>query len=122
MLIDECLDQSRDLLLLRPWEFGGRFKQAAHPASRPDGGASLLLRLTQQFIHRNTHRPRHRRSQPHRNVARLAFIERERALWNAERFGHRRVVEEVTDDKRLPEAERKRLQIEYTSHLSESAK
>lgn len=34
----------------------------------------------------------------------------------------RRVVEEVTDDKRLPKAERKRLQIEHARHLSERAK
>src|SRR5262249_20115490 len=34
----------------------------------------------------------------------------------------RRVVEEVTDDKRLPKAERKRLQIEHASHLSKRAK
>jgi guanosine-3',5'-bis(diphosphate) 3'-pyrophosphohydrolase len=34
----------------------------------------------------------------------------------------RRVVEEVTDDKRLPKAERKRLQIEHAPHLSERAK
>ena len=34
----------------------------------------------------------------------------------------RRVVEEVTDDKRLPKAERKRLQIERAPHLSERAK
>src|SRR5882672_11048687 len=34
----------------------------------------------------------------------------------------RRVVEEVTDDKRLPKAERKRLQIEHAPHLSECAK
>jgi len=32
------------------------------------------------------------------------------------------VVEEVTDDKRLPRAERKRLQIEHAPHLSERAK
>ncbi|MBM3224897.1 MAG: bifunctional (p)ppGpp synthetase/guanosine-3',5'-bis(diphosphate) 3'-pyrophosphohydrolase, partial [Candidatus Tectomicrobia bacterium] len=30
----------------------------------------------------------------------------------------RRVVEEVTDNKRLPKAERKRLQIEHAPHLS----
>jgi GTP diphosphokinase / guanosine-3',5'-bis(diphosphate) 3'-diphosphatase len=34
----------------------------------------------------------------------------------------RRVVEEVTDDKRLPKAERKRLQIEHAPHLSVRAK
>ncbi|MBX3325203.1 MAG: HD domain-containing protein [Nitrospira sp.] len=34
----------------------------------------------------------------------------------------RRVVEEVTDDKRLPKAERKRLQIEHAPHLSACAK
>ena len=34
----------------------------------------------------------------------------------------RRVVEEVTDDKRLPKAERKRLQIEHAPHLSDRAK
>src|SRR5215831_431796 len=34
----------------------------------------------------------------------------------------RRVVEEVTDDKRLPKSERKRLQIEHAPHLSERAK
>jgi|SRR5437016_2571345 len=34
----------------------------------------------------------------------------------------RRVVEEVTDDKRLPKAERKRLQIEHAPHLSARAK
>jgi (p)ppGpp synthase/HD superfamily hydrolase len=34
----------------------------------------------------------------------------------------RRVVEEVTDDKRLPKVERKRLQIEHAPHLSERAK
>jgi hypothetical protein len=34
----------------------------------------------------------------------------------------RRVVEEVTDDKRLPKAERKRLQIYHAPHLSERAK
>lgn len=34
----------------------------------------------------------------------------------------RRVVEEVTDDKRLPKAERKRLQIEHAPHLSERAR
>src|SRR5262249_12601417 len=34
----------------------------------------------------------------------------------------RRVVEEVTDDKRRPKAERKRLQIEHAPHLSERAK
>ncbi|HEY6400101.1 MAG TPA: HD domain-containing protein [Blastocatellia bacterium] len=41
-----------------------------------------------------------------------------------ETFGQevRRVVEEVTDDKRLPKAERKRLQIEHAPHLSERAK
>lgn len=41
-----------------------------------------------------------------------------------ERFGQRvrRLVEEVTDDKRLPKGERKRLQIEHSPHLSPSAK
>jgi (p)ppGpp synthase/HD superfamily hydrolase len=34
----------------------------------------------------------------------------------------RRVVEEVTDDTRLPKAERKRLQIEHAPHLSERAR
>src|SRR5262245_62764570 len=34
----------------------------------------------------------------------------------------RLVVEEVTDDKRLPKAERKRLQIEHAPYLSERAK
>jgi (p)ppGpp synthase/HD superfamily hydrolase len=34
----------------------------------------------------------------------------------------RRVVEEVTDDKELPKEERKQLQIEHASHLSERAK
>lgn len=34
----------------------------------------------------------------------------------------RGVVEEVTDDKRLPKAERKRLQIEHAPHLSERAR
>jgi (p)ppGpp synthase/HD superfamily hydrolase len=34
----------------------------------------------------------------------------------------RRVVEEVTDDKRLPKPERKRLQIEHAPHLSGRAK
>ena len=34
----------------------------------------------------------------------------------------RRVVEEVTDDKRLPKAGRKRLQVEHAPHLSEGAK
>ncbi|HEV3429696.1 MAG TPA: HD domain-containing protein [Paraburkholderia sp.] len=33
-----------------------------------------------------------------------------------------RIVEEVTDDKRLPKAERKRLQIEHTAHISTQAK
>lgn len=33
----------------------------------------------------------------------------------------RRIVEEVTDDKSLPKAERKRLQIEHAPHLSPSA-
>jgi len=78
--MDEGCQNGRNLLLLRPWEFGGRFKQAAHPASRSGASASLLLSLAQQFIHRNTQRPRHRRRQPRWNVARLAFIERERAF------------------------------------------
>ena len=34
----------------------------------------------------------------------------------------RAVVEEITDDKRLPKAERKRLQIEHAPHLSARAK
>jgi guanosine-3',5'-bis(diphosphate) 3'-pyrophosphohydrolase len=34
----------------------------------------------------------------------------------------RHVVEEVTDDKRLPKLERKRLQIEHAAHLSSRAK
>ena len=34
----------------------------------------------------------------------------------------RRVVEEVTDDKSLPKADRKRLQIEHAPHLSSRAK
>ena len=34
----------------------------------------------------------------------------------------RRVVEEVTDDTRLPKGERKRLQIEHAPHLSDRAK
>ena len=34
----------------------------------------------------------------------------------------RRVVEEVTDDKKLPKADRKRLQIEHAPHLSERAR
>ena len=34
----------------------------------------------------------------------------------------RRVVEEVTDDKRLPKAERKQLQVEHAAHISDSAK
>ena len=32
------------------------------------------------------------------------------------------IVEEVTDDQQLPKAERKRLQIEHASHLSDEAK
>ena len=40
------------------------------------------------------------------------------ALFGAE---VRRVVEEVTDDKHLPKAERKRLQIEHAPHLSQRA-
>jgi guanosine-3',5'-bis(diphosphate) 3'-pyrophosphohydrolase len=41
-----------------------------------------------------------------------------------ERFGHvvRSLVLEVTDDKSLPKAERKRLQIEHAPHLSPAAK
>ena len=41
-----------------------------------------------------------------------------------ESFGSevRQVVEEVTDDKRLPKAERKRLQIEHAPHLSDRAR
>jgi len=41
-----------------------------------------------------------------------------------ETFGSevRRVVEEVTDDKTLPKAERKRLQIEHAPHLSDRAR
>ena len=40
------------------------------------------------------------------------------------RFGVevRRLVEEVSDDQRLPKAERKRLQIEHAPHLSSKAK
>lgn len=40
-----------------------------------------------------------------------------------ERFGEsvRRLVQEVTDDKSLPKAERKRLQIEHAPHLSRAA-
>lgn len=34
----------------------------------------------------------------------------------------RAIVEEVTDDKSLPKAERKRLQIEHAAHISEKAK
>jgi len=34
----------------------------------------------------------------------------------------RRVVEEVTDDKNLPKADRKRLQIEHASHISDRAR
>jgi (p)ppGpp synthase/HD superfamily hydrolase len=34
----------------------------------------------------------------------------------------RRLVEEITDDKQLPKAERKRLQIEHAPHLSARAK
>lgn len=34
----------------------------------------------------------------------------------------RRVVEEVTDDKRLPKEERKRLQIDHAPHVSDAAK
>jgi guanosine-3',5'-bis(diphosphate) 3'-pyrophosphohydrolase len=34
----------------------------------------------------------------------------------------RRVVEEVTDDKKLPKADRKRLQIEHAPHTSERAR
>ncbi|HET7199035.1 MAG TPA: HD domain-containing protein [Burkholderiales bacterium] len=39
-------------------------------------------------------------------------------------FGTRvaRIVAEVTDDKRLPKAERKRLQVEHAPHLSREAK
>ena len=33
----------------------------------------------------------------------------------------RRLVEEVTDDKRLPKAKRKELQIEHAAHLSQDA-
>uniref|UniRef100_A0A6J0VEI3 Guanosine-3',5'-bis(diphosphate) 3'-pyrophosphohydrolase MESH1 n=1 Tax=Pogona vitticeps TaxID=103695 RepID=A0A6J0VEI3_9SAUR len=41
-----------------------------------------------------------------------------------ERFGEevKRIVEEVTDDKRLPKMERKRLQIEHAAHCSQAAK
>lgn len=41
-----------------------------------------------------------------------------------DQFGNevRRLVEEVTDDKSLPKAERKRLQIEHAPHLSTAAK
>ena len=34
----------------------------------------------------------------------------------------RRVVEEVTDDKKLPKAERKQAQVEHAAHISEKAK
>lgn len=46
------------------------------------------------------------------------------ALELESRFGRevRQVVEEVTDDKRLPWVERKRLQIEHAPHLSERAR
>jgi guanosine-3',5'-bis(diphosphate) 3'-pyrophosphohydrolase len=39
-------------------------------------------------------------------------------------FGSRiaRIVAEVTDDKRLPKAERKRLQVEHAPHISQEAK
>ena len=42
----------------------------------------------------------------------------------ADAFGSRiaRIVAEVTDDKRLPKAERKRLQIEHAPHISREAK
>ena len=42
----------------------------------------------------------------------------------ADAFGPRiaRIVAEVTDDKRLPKAERKRLQIEHAPHISREAK
>jgi guanosine-3',5'-bis(diphosphate) 3'-pyrophosphohydrolase len=42
----------------------------------------------------------------------------------ADAFGSRiaRIVAEVTDDKRLPKAERKRLQVEHAPHLSREAK
>lgn len=42
----------------------------------------------------------------------------------AAHFGHEvaDVVEEVTDDKSLPKAERKRLQVEHAPHISERAK
>lgn len=53
-------------------------------------------------------------------------IEDTEATGNAleERFGGniRQLVEEVTDDKTLPKAERKRLQIEHTAHMSDGAK
>ena len=41
-----------------------------------------------------------------------------------EAFGSRiaRIVAEVTDDKRLPKAERKRLQVEHAPHISHEAK
>jgi GTP diphosphokinase / guanosine-3',5'-bis(diphosphate) 3'-diphosphatase len=32
------------------------------------------------------------------------------------------IVEEVTDDKRLPKAERKRLQVEHAAHISREAR
>lgn len=34
----------------------------------------------------------------------------------------RRIVEEVTDDKTLPKLERKRLQIDHATHVSQAAK
>lgn len=42
----------------------------------------------------------------------------------AEKFGEEvaEVVDEVTDDKSLPKAERKRLQVEHAPHLSDRAK
>lgn len=42
----------------------------------------------------------------------------------SEKFGHKvcLIVQEVTDDKSLPKAERKRLQIEHAAHLSHEAK
>lgn len=49
----------------------------------------------------------------------LTTAEEVEALFGAD---VRRVVEEVTDDKCLPKAERKRLQIEHAPHISPQAK
>ncbi|HEX4947032.1 MAG TPA: HD domain-containing protein [Blastocatellia bacterium] len=48
----------------------------------------------------------------------MTTAEEVEALFGAE---VRRVVEEVTDDKRLPKAQRKQLQIEHAPHLSPQA-